>query len=270
MQPRKIRPIHGNDRHPVTLAIDIGGSGVKCMLLDRNGHKISDRRRVETPRPATPLRVIAAIQGLIGRRTSFDRVAIGFPGWVENGVVRTAYNLHPNWVGFDLQTKMADITDRPVRVINDAEAQGLGHIAGQGLEMMITFGTGVGSAVFVEGKVVPGLEIGQQLAGNGRTYDDLLNKIALREIGVQHWRRRVQKMVLEIEPVWNYKRVYLGGGNARHLKQKQLPENALIVSNEGGLWGGHVLWENPDAVEWVNAARRGSERSNAKPAASAI
>src|SRR4051812_17172379 len=135
MRPARISRV--DERHPITLAVDIGGSGVKCLLLDRNGKKISERRRVETPRPATPLRVISAIKALIGRRTSFDRIAVGFPGWVQNGVVRTAFNLHPNWVGFDLQKRLAEITERPVRVINDAEVQGLGHIAGQGLELVI-------------------------------------------------------------------------------------------------------------------------------------
>src|SRR5437868_4062636 len=111
------------------------------MLLDRSGKQLSDRRRVKTPRPATPLRVIEAIRAVIGRQRSFDRVAVGFPGWIEDGVVRTAPNLHPNWVGFDLQAKLSEQTERPVRVINDAEVQGLAHIAGQGLELVITFGT---------------------------------------------------------------------------------------------------------------------------------
>ena len=238
-------------KHPVTLAIDIGGSGVKCMLLDRHGQKASGRKRVQTPQPATPLRVLAAIQTLVGRRGSFDRVAVGFPGWVQDGVVRTAYNLHPNWVGFDLQKKLAELMDHPVRVINDAEVQGLGHMAGHGLEMMITLGTGVGSAVFVDGKVVPGLEVGQMLGAKRKTYDDLLNKKALQRVGVKRWRRRVLRMVLEIEPVWNYTRLYLGGGNARHLTAKDFPENVSVVSYDGGLWGGHVLWQNPDALEWT-------------------
>lgn len=168
--------------------------------------------------------------------------------------MRTAYNLHPNWVSYDLKRKLEEVIERPVRVLNDAEVQGLGHIAGQGLEMMVTFGTGVGSAVFVEGKVVPGLEIGQQRAKNGQTYDELLNKAALRDIGVKHWRKRVLSMVLEIEPVWNYRRLYLGGGESKHLKQKEFPENVTIVSNEGGLWGGHELWEDPQAIEWATGS----------------
>ncbi len=243
--------VASSDKHPITLAIDVGGSGVKSMLLDCNGQPLSDRRRVNTPRPATPPRVIGAIEQLMGRQRDFDRVAVGFPGWIEHGVVRTAYNLHPNWVGYDLEARMRRLTGRAVRVMNDAEVQGLAHISGRGLEMIITFGTGVGSAVFVDGKVVPGLEIGQQRAKNGKTYDELLNRKALDKVGAEHWRKRVSNMVDEIEPVWNYRRLYLGGGNSKHLRQRKLPENVELVSNEGGLWGGHELWENPEAIEWA-------------------
>ncbi len=247
----------GQGRHPITLAIDVGGTGVKAMRLDNRGRPISQRKRLSTPRPATPGRMIETIRCLIGRRKGFDRVAVGFPGWVEDGIVRTAPNLHPNWMGFDLRRKLEDITTKPVRVINDAEVQGLGHISGDGLEIMITLGTGLGSAVFVDGKLVPGLEIGQQRAANGKTYDGLLNKAALASIGVRRWRKRVLHLVQEIEPVWNYRRLYLGGGNSRHLKQKALPENVTVVSNDGGLWGGHVLWTKPEAVEWDPPTRAG-------------
>jgi polyphosphate glucokinase len=254
MGPKAVtKPKAGEGAHPITLAIDIGGTGVKALLLDRRGKPVGKRRRLKTPRPATPPRVIETIRCLVGRQRRFDRVAVGFPGWVEDGTVRTAFNLHPNWVGFDVRQKLEEVLQRPVRVINDAEVQGLGHISGQGLEVMITLGTGLGSAVFVDGKLVPGLEIGQQRALNGKTYDELLNRIALKKVGVRRWRKRVLKMVLEIEPVWNYRRLYLGGGNSRYLKAGRFPENVDVVSNQGGLWGGHVLWEHPEAVEWSRA-----------------
>lgn len=239
---------------PITLAIDIGGSGVKAILLDGRGRPVYKRRRLRTPRPATPTRVIDVIRALVGPWKLFDRVAVGFPGYVEDGVVRSAPNLHPNWISFDLQKELEELTGRAVRVINDAEVHGLGHITGEGLELVITFGTGVGSAVFVDGKLVPGLEIGQQYAANGKTYEVLLNRAALAKIGKAHWRKRVCRMVQEIDPVWNYHKLYLGGGNARYLKPKQLPGNVVVVSNVGGLWGGLVLWDSPRALDWSSGA----------------
>jgi len=132
------------------------------------------------------------------------------------------------------------------------EVQGLGHIVGEGLELMVTFGTGVGSAVFVDGKLVPGLELGQRCAANGKTYDLLLNRAAFDEIGRVHWRKRVCRMMHEIDAVWNYRKLYLGGGNARYLKPKELPGNIAVVSNVGGLWGGRVLWDSPEGVGLVH------------------
>src|SRR5581483_11378477 len=218
---------------------------VKWMLLDSRGRALNRRKRVKTPRPATPWRVLEGIEQVIKRRQDYDRIAVGFPGYVDQGIVRTAYNLHANWAGFDLEHELRLIANRPVRVINDAEVQGLGHIAGHGTEIMITFGTGVGSAIFVDGKIVPGLEIGHHLSGSGKSYDALMNKRALKTAGKKKWRKRVRRMVDELEPVWNYRMLYLGGGNGNLLDPEEFPDNVVIVPNEGGLWGGYVLWERP-------------------------
>ncbi|HEX6510872.1 MAG TPA: ROK family protein, partial [Chloroflexota bacterium] len=171
--------------------------------------------------------------------------------------IRSAPNLDPEWISFDLENALRDVTERPVRVINDAEIQGLGHISGEGLEIVLTLGTGVGSAVFMLGKVVPRLDIGQQRGSDGKTYWEQLRESALKDIGVDAWRKRVTRMIAELEPVWNYDRLYLGGGNARHLKRNTLPPQVSVVSNEGGLWGGHILWEHPEAIDWSEATLAG-------------
>jgi polyphosphate glucokinase len=227
---------------------------VKALQLDSRGRPLNKRRRRKTPRPANPGRVIDAIREIIGRQHGFDRIAVGFPGYVLQGVVRTAYNLHPTWVGYNLESALEEITACPVRVINDAEVQGLGHIAGQGVEMMVTLGTGVGSAIFLDGTIVPELEIGHHHSFEGPTYDDLMNKKALKAAGRKAWRHRVKQMVDELEPVWNYRMLYLGGGNSSYLNPEDFPDNVVIVSNEGGLWGGHVLWDRPNALEWPTAS----------------
>src|SRR5262245_19021667 len=108
------------DALPRTLAIDIGGTGLKAMLLGSDGTALGDRARVATPHPATPSAVLPALFELIGPIGEFERVSVGFPGVVVEGVTRTAPNLDPSWAGYDLAKAIGDRTGRPVRVLNDA------------------------------------------------------------------------------------------------------------------------------------------------------
>ncbi|MBV9387155.1 MAG: ROK family protein [Chroococcidiopsidaceae cyanobacterium CP_BM_ER_R8_30] len=118
-----------------TLAVDIGGSGIKVMILDQNGHPQTERSCVETPRPANPTAVIAAIVELAAGQGNFDRVTVGFPGVVHNGITKTAVNLSPDWVGFDLATKLFHLLGKLVRVANDADIQGYAAISEHGVEL---------------------------------------------------------------------------------------------------------------------------------------
>src|SRR5215470_16658525 len=147
-------------RSPRTLAIDIGGTGLKMIVLDERGRPITERARVETPHPATPAAVLRALRSLMRRQGPFDRVSVGFPGVVQEGVVRTAPNLHSSFQGFDLAKAIARAAGKPTRVCNDADVQGLGDIRGKGVEMAITLGTGMGSALYIDGRLVPNLELG--------------------------------------------------------------------------------------------------------------
>ncbi len=123
-----------------TLAVDIGGSGIKLIVLDKDGNPLTERARVETPRPATTDAVIAAVLKLAATQGDFDRVSVGFPGVVRNGVIKTAVNLNPDWVGFDLATALSNHWGKPVRVANDADVQGFAVISGHGVELVITPG----------------------------------------------------------------------------------------------------------------------------------
>ena len=113
-----------------TLSVDIGGSGIKAIVLDTNGNPQTERSRQETPQPATPDAVISAIAQLASSRGEFDRVSVGFPGVVRNGVTETAANLDSKWIGFDLGTTLTQRLAKPVRVVNDADMQGLGAVSG--------------------------------------------------------------------------------------------------------------------------------------------
>ena len=227
---------------PRTLAIDIGGTGLKVMVLDEKGSPISERARTPTPRPAKPAAVLGALRGLMAAQPAFDRVSVGFPGVVHANVPRTAPNLHPAWSAFDLARALTEMTGKPVRVCNDADVQGFGDIRGQGVEMVLTLGTGLGSAIFVGGVLVPNLELGHHPFHGRKTYEDYVGKAALEKIGKKRWRTRVLRMIERVQPIWNYDTLYLGGGNARHLNEKELPENVRITSNQAGLIGGIALW----------------------------
>ncbi|MCB9562845.1 MAG: ROK family protein [Kofleriaceae bacterium] len=226
---------------PLTLAIDIGGTGLKALVLDAEGNAITDRARVETPRPATPDAMLPLIWDLVAPLGDFDRVSIGFPGVVVDGVIMTAPNLHKKWRGFELARVAAERLERPTRVLNDAGIQGYGVIEGIGVELVLTLGTGMGCALYHDGRYVPNLELAHLPYGNGKSYEDYVDNHALDKIGKKRWNKRVRKVVERILPVWNPRRLYLGGGNAKHISF-ELPPNVSITSNVAGLLGGIALW----------------------------
>ncbi len=226
---------------PRTLCIDIGGSGIKAMVLDSTGRPISERVRCATPQPPKPEAIVDAIRRLLHRDLRYDRVSVGFPGVVTNGVVYTAVNLHPAWVGFNLERALQRHLRRPVRAANDADIQGYGVVKGTGVELVLTLGTGLGTALFVNGHLVPNLELGHHPFRKGQTYEQQVGRPALDEIGKRRWNRRVRQMLDLLGRIINYRAVYLGGGNAKKLSGP-LPANARIVSNKAGLLGGIALW----------------------------
>jgi polyphosphate glucokinase len=227
---------------PVTLAIDIGGTGLKAMLLDPKGKPISERMRVPTPTPATPKAVLDALHGLQAQLPGYDRVSVGFPGVTKRGVTYAAVNLHPEWAMFNLQRAMEQRWKKPARVANDASVQGYGAVKGIGVEMIITLGTGMGSALFTDGKLCPGLELGHH-PWRKKTYEDYLGLRGLKKYGKKHWNKLLQEAIAQTAATFNWDHLYIGGGNAKKINFT-LPDNAEIVSNEDGLLGGVALWRD--------------------------
>jgi polyphosphate glucokinase len=226
-----------------TLSVDIGGSGVKTMVLDVTGKPLTERARLETPQPATPEVVINAIVVLAAAQGEFHRVSVGFPGVVRCGVTETAVNLDPSWVGFDLANTLSQQLNRPVRVINDADMQGLGAIAGKGVELVITLGTGFGSALFVDGKLVPNMEMGHHQFRKQETYEEQLGRTTLEKIGQKKWNRRLEKAIISLQNLFNYDYLYIGGGEAVKVNM-HLPLNVKLIPNVTGLLGGIALWRD--------------------------
>ncbi len=226
-----------------TLSVDIGGSGVKVMVLDITGNPLTERARKETPQPAKPEPVINAIVELAATQGEFHRVSVGFPGVVRGGVTETAVNLDPDWIKLNLATELSQRLNKPVRVINDADMQGLGAIAVKGVELVITLGTGFGSALFVDGKLVPNLEMGHHQFRKGETYEQQLGRAALEKIGDKKWNTRLEKAIASLQSLFNYDFLYIGGGEAVRVKIP-MPENVKIISNITGLLGGIALWRD--------------------------
>ncbi|WAL58070.1 ROK family protein [Thermocoleostomius sinensis] len=225
-----------------TLAVDIGGSGVKVMVLDQQGNPLSERDRLDTPTPATPEAILLTLDQLIADKT-FDRISVGFPGVVRFGVVETAANLDPSWIGFNLAAALAERFGKPVRAANDADIQGLGVVNGHGVELVVTLGTGFGSALFVNGRLVPNLELAHHAFRKNETYEQQLGRATLDRIGKKRWSRRLLKAIDSLSQLFNYDRLYLGGGNAKKL-EVELPSNVQIVPNVAGLLGGISLWRD--------------------------
>jgi polyphosphate glucokinase len=213
------------------------------MVLDAKGKPITERLRVPTPDPATPESVLAALGEMKAQMPAFDRISIGFPGVVKSGRTLTAHNLSPEWIGFPLERVIQRKWKRPARLCNDAAIQGFGAIRGKGVELVLTLGTGLGSSLFTDGRLCPGLELAHHPWHNGLTYEDYLGRPALKKHGKRHWNKLVEKAVDQTRALFNWDVLYLGGGNSDKVIFK-LPKDVKVVSNEDGLLGGVALWES--------------------------
>jgi len=228
-----------------TLAIDIGGTGLKASVLDPKGKMLHDRVRVETPQECTPELLVKSLVALTKELPPFDRVSVGFPGVVRKGVVITAPHLGTEkFKAFDLERELEKSLGKPVRVLNDADCQGFAAIHGKGVEMVITLGTGFGTALFVDGRLGPHLELAHHPFRKGETYDEQLGNAALERVGKRRWNKRVRRAIRLLRVLTNFDRLYIGGGNAKKLRFTLDPDCEL-VDNQAGILGGIKLWRQP-------------------------
>jgi polyphosphate glucokinase len=181
-----------------------------------------------------PGEVMDIIVALAENFESFDRVSVGFPGIIVDGIVRQAPNLAPEWKDFNIAKILQARLRKSVRAANDADVQGFGAIAGKGVELVVTLGTGVGTSLFTDGHLVPNLEFGKA---------KLRNEI-LQKDGKKQWNRRLAKFIRRLEERFHFTRLYIGGGNSKNVDISLLPANVTIVSNLNGLVGGIALWRD--------------------------
>jgi polyphosphate glucokinase len=247
------------------LAIDVGGTGLKAAIIGADGHMESERLRVATPHPCTPEQLVDTLAQLVAplAEPPPTHVSIGFPGVVRNNRVLTAPNIgDESWHDFPLADMLAArLGNPPVRMINDAEMQGLAAIEGHGIEFVLTLGTGAGTAVFRDGELMPHLELAHHPVAKKKTYDEYIGNAAREKVGGKRWNRRVEKIIGVLASLVNYDKMWIVGGNAAHLKF-DLPANVAVVSNAAGIEGGARLW-HPRSVRESRQLPAANQRTGA-------
>ena len=235
------------------LAIDIGGSHIKATILNTKGELQKQYSKVVTPVPANPANVVVAIKKLVSAFPDFDHVSVGFPGYVRDGVIKTAPNLGTeDWADVDFAEKLTQELGKPTKVVNDADMQGLGVVSGKGFEMVLTLGTGFGTALLMNGHLLPHLEVSHHpVSKKGLNYDEYIGEKALEKEGKKKWNERMEKVFKVLKTVFNYDTLYIGGGNADKLTF-QLDDNMKIVTNEDGIKGGSRLWTVEHETQTAN------------------
>jgi predicted NBD/HSP70 family sugar kinase len=211
------------------LVVDVGGSNLKLLA---SGERTP--RKLASGPDLTPARAVAAVKRAT-RDWRYDHVSLGYPGFVVEGrPVAEPANLAPGWVGFDFERAFGC----PVRVLNDAAMQALGCYRG-GRMLYLGLGTGLGSALVLDGELMP-MEIAHLPFRGGRSYEDWLGKRGLARIGLARWRRCVAEVAEELAHVLEIDDLVLGGGNTKKLAK--LPRGARRVDNSNAFEGGFRMW----------------------------
>jgi len=206
------------------LGIDIGGTGIKAALVDPiQGNLISEHQKRATPAPATAESTLSVIHELIEQFRWCGSIGCGYPGVVKNGVALTAANLDPSWIGINLTDKLCECCEGDVKVINDADAAGIAEMTfgtgksrnkrGGGVVMLFTLGTGIGSALFVDGKLVPNTEFGH-IEMDGIDAEKLAATV-IRErenLTWEEWGKRLNRFFQYIEKLFSPDCIIIGGG----------------------------------------------------------
>jgi len=243
-------------KHPFTLSVDIGGTGLKASVLDADGAMVADRVKIPTPYPLPPDKLIASLKRLIAPLPKAERASAGFPGMVRDGIVLscphfvtvagpgTAVDPHLQrlWDRFDLASHLTREFGIPTKVANDADIQGAAVVKGVGLELVVTLGTGFGTGLFFNGELLPHLEIAHQPFRKGEDYDGQLGETTRKEIGEERWNKRVTKAIANMRALTAFDHLYIGGGNSRRVARDHLADDVTVVDNSAGILGGIRLW----------------------------
>jgi polyphosphate glucokinase len=252
----------------MAIGIDVGGTGVKAGLVDLvSGALVSPRIRRSTPRPATPQAIAEAAAACVadlvagGRVTAETPAGCGLPGVVKDGRLKTAANIDPSWIDAPAEQMLADRLGRPVVIINDADAAGMAELAfgaardREGVILLLTIGTGIGSALFVDGRLVPNTELGH-VVFHGRSAETLVSGVARerRHIGWKRWGREFSAYLAQLEAYFWPDLIILGGGISKEFARyrDRLVSRAPIVPanllNTAGIVGAAMIGDHAARV----------------------
>lgn len=239
------------------LGIDIGGSGVKGAPVDTvRGELLSERHRVPTPQPSDVGAVVSAVAEVAAQFDGFDRVGVTFPGVVVDGVTRTAANVDKSWIDAPAAQLFSERLGKPVSVLNDADAAGVAEVAfgaghdQRGLTMMLTFGTGIGSALFLDGVLIPNTEFGHlELDGADAELRASDRARELEDLSWEKWAGRVQDYLRHVEMLLSPRLFIVGGGVSKKsdrwlpLIEIRTPIVPAVLLNNAGIIGAAVTAE---------------------------
>jgi polyphosphate glucokinase len=246
--------------HPLTIAIDVGGTGLKADVLDKDGNPVADRVRVPTRYPMSPDVLVSTLTTLVAKLPAADRVSCGFPGMVRGGHVLSAPHfvgeagpgskadpkLLEGWSDFDLAGALEKSIGKPTRVANDADVQGLAVVQGTGYEVVITLGTGFGTAFFMDGNLMPHMEFSHLEFRKGETFNEQIGEAARKKAGDERWNKRVRKAIAYLDALTFFDHLYIGGGNGGRVNRRdvgEILERITVVDNKAGILGGIKLWD---------------------------
>ena len=235
------------------IGVDVGGSGIKAGVVDiEAGKLVSDRLRVDTPKPSTPPAVVAVVRELVDRFDEPGTVGIGFPSVIRHGVVYTANNIDKSWIGVNALEMFEDAIGREIMLINDADAAGLaecryGAARGvSGVVLVLTFGTGIGSALFLDGKLIPNTEAGQLELNGARPAETKYSAKARRRdnLSWDEWGERAREFITLAYEVLNPDLVVIGGGVSKfwdefasHVSFDEVLTTPAALANNAGIIG---------------------------------
>ena len=239
------------------IGVDVGGSGVKAGLVDVDeGILVSDRLRVDTPEPSTPEAVAAAVADLVGQLEAEGPVGIGFPSVIRRGWVATANNIDRSWVGVNALELFEKAVGREVRLLNDADAAGLAEArygAAKGVDgkvVVLTFGTGIGSALLVDGALVRNIELGQLELNGIRPAERRYSAKSRRaeDLDWDEWGRRAREFIVLVNEVFTPDLIVIGGGISKfwdefsgHVTFDDVKTTRAALVNNAGIVGAAAL-----------------------------
>jgi polyphosphate glucokinase len=234
------------------LGIDIGGTGIKAGIVDlTQGNLVGEYLRLKTPHPAKPQPILKVIETIIQHFNWQGPIGCGYPGVIKNQCIMTAANLDKDWIGLSLKNEFKKFTNQPVWTLNDADAAGLAEMyygAGKeatGTTIMITIGTGIGTALFVDKILLPNTELGHMYLEEGAEAEAIASASARKklELSWKHWTKNFQKVLEELKKLFSPNLFILGGGLVK--KQDKfleyididIPHVIANLENEAGIVG---------------------------------